>query len=174
MVLKGRPSWGDFFFWKALHSYFNTCSPHLFKSPCVLKQLKIKMSSPKSNPVDHLWANTVCINTASLCSPPCRENMPKCPWPLTNTMIWNTVCQSLFYRCLCLGYYRPRYYLQILVILEQQLVRVRGERGGNAMFVPFLPSLLTSHWEFWVCEGWFLVCTMSWGTVSEVLLKVRF
>lgn len=65
--------------------------------------------------------------------------------------------QSLFYCCLYLVYYRQRYHLQILVILEQQLGRVRGQIGGNAIFAPFLPSLLTSYWKWWVCEGCFWV-----------------
>lgn len=63
------------------------------------------------------------------------------------------LAQSLFYSWLYLGYYRPKYYLQILVILEQLLIRVRGERGGSAMFAPFLLSLLMSYWELWVGEG---------------------
>lgn len=45
------------------------------------------MSLPKSNPADHLLVKALCINTVPLCSPPCSENMPKCLWLLTNTII---------------------------------------------------------------------------------------
>lgn len=129
------------------------------------------MSSPQSNPVDHLWAKAACMNTVSLCSPPCRENIPKyweyglwqTPWPET------LLAQSCFYCCLYLAYYWTRYYLQILVILEQQLVRVRGERGRDAMFAPFLPSLLTPYWELWVCEGWFWLSAnnVTWDCIKS-------
>lgn len=52
------------------------------------------------------------------------------------------------------GYYRPRYYFLLLVLLEQQLLRVRRAKGEKAMFALFFHSpLLTAYRELWVGEG---------------------
>lgn len=101
--------------------------------------------------------------------------MPKCLWPLTNTMSWDAACPNSFLLLSLFGLLQTKILPSNYGNPWARVCQGEGRKRGKCSVCPILA--LSTYILLGIMDTWRLiltVCTVSHGTAWKILLKIKF